>query len=323
MRQLHRELARGPLPGVVGAEVEIDGPPVVAAVDLGRDLDPLDRAALEGGAQHHRPDQGGVGLGQVLELGRVVLVDAVGLATRRQRRDPRGHGRPRLDAAVAAVLAREVLDQGRRPEPCARQQRPLPVAVQSHRRRVGRDVMGDVDAELLQALEVSRARDRHRLQRDPSGGRRYARGLEQVEAQLRGGLRPGAPAGLGDQLITGADGDRRLLDRAERGGRRGRLTAAQHGQVPVGAGACVEPGGQQPFRRRRPGSRGDPGRSGGQGTGRAVARHRAPGPQRLAGSRSHRPGQTEEAGAEHRPPGCAPANPHGYGEPTERPAAPR
>ena len=89
----------------------------------------LDRAALEGGAQHHRPDQGGVGLGQVLELGRVVLVDAVGLATGRQRRDPRSHRRPRLDAAVSAVLPREVLYQSRGPESRARQQGPLPVAV--------------------------------------------------------------------------------------------------------------------------------------------------------------------------------------------------
>ena len=59
-RELHRELARRPLAGVVEAEVEEDGAAVVGAVHVCGDLDALDRPALEGRADRDRADERGV-----------------------------------------------------------------------------------------------------------------------------------------------------------------------------------------------------------------------------------------------------------------------
>ena len=106
--------------------------------------------------------------------------------------------------------------------------------------------MGEVDAELLQALEVRRARDRHRLQRHPSGGRRYARGLEQVEGSASAA--GSSPVRRQAWATTRSPARRRSSparsSRTRSTPRPARPRAAR--QVPVGAGPCVEPRGQQP-----------------------------------------------------------------------------
>ena len=99
-RELHRELARGPLAGVVQAELEVGRPPVILAVHLRGDLQAGDGPPLEALPDRQLADDVRVVVGELVHLVDVVLVDPVGAAAAgeggagsRSRPRPRGQRR--------------------------------------------------------------------------------------------------------------------------------------------------------------------------------------------------------------------------------------
>ena len=169
MRELHRELARGPLARVVQAHVEVDGPAVVGAVHVGGDLHPLDRAAVDRLSEDHGADEARVVVGERLELGRVVGVVAVRVAAARESGAAAALRRQLLGATVGGVRGFEVGDQRPRLEPGGGEQCPVGVGMEDDRGRADRYVLGDIDPELLETRQVRRAGDRYRGERGRPG----------------------------------------------------------------------------------------------------------------------------------------------------------
>ena len=89
---------------------------IVLAMHVGGDLDADDLLAVDGlglgrRAEVHLANDRRVLLGQGLELGRVVLVDAVALTAGRQGRGPRRDQRTPLGPSLRRVAGHQVLDQ--------------------------------------------------------------------------------------------------------------------------------------------------------------------------------------------------------------------
>ena len=130
-RVLHGRLLRRPLARVVEPHQEERGP-AVACLDVVGDLDALDVAALERLADHDGAHGVRVLLDERLELGLDVLVGAVGLAARGQRRAARGRGAAGVGGVALAPVGGHVGHARRGVEAGARDQVALRIAGDQH-----------------------------------------------------------------------------------------------------------------------------------------------------------------------------------------------
>ncbi len=177
-RKLHRKLGRRPLARVMGADVHVDRSSVIGCVNVGGDLDSLDRTPFERGTDRDLARDLGLGLGEILEVGRVIGVFAVGRAAARKAGANAPCGHPRIGAPVGGIGGSQVGDQRGDAESGVLHAEPFFARVEDHRRRIRVHRVRDVDPQPLQLRDVIGARDRDASELDRLDRLRQTRSLE-------------------------------------------------------------------------------------------------------------------------------------------------
>ncbi len=267
VRPLHRMLRRGPLAGVMQAELQEDG---LAAldVDVARDLDAEDRPAEQAAVrQRDELHEAGMLRRERLELVLVVGEVAVGRAA--------GGHRAASPPRAASAAAREALRRSVRRFAASSARRSAiadgPAQARAdERRRIARVVQHHVGAVPVGALggveaeggePVAGGRVGRRDGDDPLGARRGGRRRERdgLRAQPRRRGCAGAAACLHDEPLARGDEALRQVGSRRRGGGRDEASGVEveDGDVPVAAraqGRAQQARGRRrcTARRRRP-----------------------------------------------------------------------
>jgi hypothetical protein len=171
----------------MGAHLQEDRLAVVRGARAARDLDPADRPALVRPVrQRDRLDERRVALRQARQLGLVVGERPVRRPAARQAGLRRGGGVARVGLAVAPRLGGEIGDAHAVAEAGLAQTARVVGAVQHDLDAPGAAVLGQVEAQALQAVLRRVVRGRHLDDLDPVARRALGSGGRRAACQQRG-----------------------------------------------------------------------------------------------------------------------------------------